>query len=77
MNVSSIQAKETNDRRNMFIRYANSFMSNPDENTTSPVEKASQADQNKGLNKSMGIETLTSYSIFPKQIINGHTVITA
>jgi hypothetical protein len=75
MNVSSIQASESSVRRNLFIKYANSFMSNPDENTASPVDKASEANPELSrLNKSMGIETLT---IFPKQIVDGKMVITA
>ncbi len=73
MKVSSIT--DSRDRRNLFIEYANSFMNfkaNPDENTenntTNPVN------QEKKLDKKMGIETLT---IFPKQVIDGKTIITA
>ena len=77
MKVSSIQANENDLRRNMFIRYANSFMSNPDDDSDSPVEKAGNIDTQNSLNKSKGIETLTSFSIFPKQVINGKTIITA
>ena len=72
MNVSSI-SNNSKSRVQAYIDYANSFMafkSNNDDNTvtkpdTEPVKKA---------DKSMGIETLT---IFPKQLIDGHTVITA
>ena len=70
MNVSSISA----DRKDLFIKYANRFMNfkaNQDGDTTvnTPV-----AEPVKKVNKSMGIETLT---IFPKQVIDGKTVITA
>lgn len=70
MNVSSISA----DRRNLFIKYANQFMSfkaNQDGETT--VTKP-ETEPVKKLDKSMGIETLT---IFPKQVIDGKTIITA
>ena len=73
MEVSSINAN--NLRKNMFIKYANSFMSNP---TQTPEEVAEKTQttilQN---NKSMGIETLTTFSIYPKQVVNGKTIITA
>ena len=73
MNISSLT--DTTSVRNSFIKYANSYMSfkaNPDSeteaNTTNPLE------QEKKLDKKMGIETLT---IFPKQVIDGKTIITA
>ena len=70
MNISAISS----DRRNLFIKYANHFMNfkaNQDDETivskpeTVPVKK---------VDKSMGIETLT---IFPKQVVDGKTIITA
>lgn len=70
MNVSSISA----DRKNLFIKYANQFMNfkaNPDVETT--VTKP-ENEPVKKVDKSMGIETLT---IFPKQVIDGKTIITA
>ena len=70
MHVSSV----TDSRRNMFIRYANHFMgiNNGDETTVkAPV---TEPDSEK---KPMGIETLTTFSIFPKQVVNGKTIITA
>ena len=67
MNVSSISSRES---RNLFIRYANSFMSAPKikENNDEETKQTKESD------KSMGIETLT---IFPKQVIDGKTIITA
>ena len=69
MQVSAISSQS---RRNLFIEYANRFMNfkaNQEESpVTNPIEPAKKSD------KSMGIETLT---IFPKQVIDGKTVITA
>ena len=73
MKISSNTASR--DIRNLFIEYANSYMNfkaNQDsesENTiTNPVNTEKKTD------KKMGIETLT---IFPKQVIDGKTIITA
>ena len=68
MNVSAI----SNLRRNSFIQYANSFMANP--TGEEPKDKTPVVKPEKKTDKSMGIETLT---IFPKEIIDGKTVITA
>lgn len=75
MNISSVSINDTQPRKNMFIRYSNSFMSMMNGNGEA-VEKAQKAnpDENKKLDKSMGIETLT---IFPKQVIDGKAIITA
>lgn len=73
MKVSSIQANEQDLRRNLFIRYANSFMSNPDEQIPQTGNDTISGNEP----KSMGIETLTSFSIYPKQVVNGKTIITA
>lgn len=76
MNISSVSASENcKPRRNLFIKYANSFMSMPNSNSEA-VEKAQQANpvQEKKIDKLKGIETLT---IFPKQVIDGKTIITA
>ena len=73
MKVSSISDSES--RKNLFIEYANSFMNfkaNQDENTENSV--TNPISQEKKLDKKMGIETLT---IFPKQVIDGRTIITA
>ena len=75
MKVSAIsQASNENctPRRNLFIRLSNSFMSSPE--VENPIEKANE------INKKpvkMGIETLEEFTIFPKEIIDGKTVITA
>ncbi len=77
MNVSSIsQSENCRPRRNLFIRYSNSFMSMANTNSEA-VEKAQKANptpEDSKLNKIKGIETLT---IFPKQVIDGRTIITA
>ncbi len=70
MNISAISAHENT--RNLFIRYANSFMSAP-RNESNNDEEAKK-DEIKKLDKTMGIETLT---IFPKEVINGKTTIIA
>ena len=70
MNVSSITLNENcKPRRNMFIKYSNSFMSMMNGGSEA-VEKAQKVNpsNDKKLDKSMGIETLT---IFPKQVIDG------
>ena len=75
MNVSSISQNDSfTPRRNLFIRYANSFMSMANSNSEA-VEKAQKANpEDSKLNKIKGIETLT---IFPKQVIDGKTISTA
>ena len=76
MQVSSIS--EASARKNLFIKYANSFMSNPTEDTEAAVEKTKKdVPEPEVDSKSKGIETLTTFSIFPKQVINGQTIITA
>ena len=68
--ITAISAEEySRPRRNSFIRFTNSFMSIPEK--ISPVEKAQAA------NKKMGIENLEEFTIFPKEKIDGKTVITA
>lgn len=81
MKVSAISqnpAEDCNLRRNLFIRYANSFMSSPaGEN---PVEKAgalTQATEPNDKPKKMGIENLQEFTIFPKEVVDGKTIITA
>lgn len=76
MNVSSICLNDNcKPRRNMFIKYSNSFMSMMNGGNEA-IEKAQKGNPvtDKKLDKSMGIETLT---IFPKQVIDGKTIITA
>ncbi len=69
MNVSSINSN----RRNLFIQYANSFMSAPTEEQGKILETPEEKEEN----KIKGIETLTTFSIYPKQVVNGRTIITA
>ena len=72
MQVSAISPNQS--RRNLFIEYANSFMTfKADQGGTEPVTKP-ETEPVKKIGKNMGIETLT---IFPKQVIDGKTIITA
>lgn len=76
MKVSSIS--ESSSRKDLFIKYANSFMSAPNDEQNNIVEnEQKQANEDLNINKSKGIETLTTFSIFPKQVVNGQTIITA
>lgn len=72
MKVSAIsQSEDCRPRRNLFIRYSNSFMSVPE--GESPIEKANAAAKPAKL----GIENLQEFTIFPKQVVDGKTIITA
>ena len=74
MKVSAIaNVTECNPRRNLFIRFSNTFMSAP--TVEDPVEKANAANQAK--RGKMGIENLEEFTIFPKEVIDGKTIITA
>ena len=78
MKVSAIASvSECNPRRNMFIRFSNSFMSAP--TVEDPVEKAGAANSVKAEAKTakLGIENLQEFTIFPKEVIDGKTIITA
>ena len=71
MQVSAISNQS---RRNLFIQYANSFMNfKAEPSNEEPVTKP-EIEPVKKAGKNMGIETLT---IFPKQVIDGKTIITA
>ena len=73
MKVSAISLSEDcKPRRNYFISYMNSFMSTPE--VENPVEKANAANAPK---TKMGIENLEEFTIFPKEIVDGKTIITA
>jgi hypothetical protein len=74
MNVSAISSNDSDSRRNLFIQYANHFMGlkASQDGDTETVTKPINAE--KKVNKTMGIETLT---IFPKQVVDGKTIITA
>ena len=74
MNVSAISSNDSDSRRNLFIQYANHFMGLKanQEGDAEAIAKPIAAE--KKVNKTMGIETLT---IFPKQVVDGRTIITA
>ena len=74
MKVSAIQtisSEECKPRRNLFIQLSNSFMSSPE--ITNPIEKANEANKPAKL----GIENLQEFTIFPKEVVDGKTIITA
>ena len=74
MKVSAIQAisaDECRPRRNLFIRFSNSFMSTPE--VENPIEKANEVNKPAKL----GIENLQEFTIFPKEVKEGQTIITA
>lgn len=79
MKVSAISQTSSDDsrlRRNMFIRFSNSFMSSPEidpfakANAANPIEPAKKPEK-------MGIENLEEFTIFPKEVVDGKTIITA
>ena len=72
MKISAIS--EEHSRRNLFIEYANSFMNFKAKNDGAETVTKPDIEPVKQTGKNMGIETLT---IFPKQVIDGKTVITA
>ena len=72
MQVSALSQNQS--RRNLFIEYANSFMSFKSNHVSEEPVSNPEIEPIKKVGKSMGIETLT---IFPKQVINGKTIITA
>jgi hypothetical protein len=51
-------------------------MSSPNEEQNKIIENPVNPEDDKS-NKQKGIETLTTFTIFPKQVVNGRTVITA
>ncbi len=80
MKVSAISqnpAEGMNARRNLFIRFSNSFMSTP--SGENPVEKAAMSNPVEQPEKpaKMGIENLQEFTIFPKEVVDGKTIITA
>ena len=76
MKVSAITSLSSDEvqRRNAFIRYSNNFMSAPE--VEEPQGKAFAANK-KSRNEKMGIENLEEFTIFPKEVVDGRTVITA
>ena len=69
--ISAISADDCRPRRNLFIRLSNSFMASPE--LENPVEKANKANKPAKL----GIENLQEFTIFPKEVKEGQTIITA
>ena len=77
MKVSAISAiselpQEESFRRNHFIRLSNKLMSTPE--TLDPIEQTQAANKRPAK---LGIENLQEFTIFPREIIDGRTVITA
>ena len=75
MKVSAITSvTDDEQRKNIFIRYSNSFMS-----VTEPVNPQAKAFAANKISKNtkMGIENLEEFTIFPKEKVNGRTIITA
>ena len=70
--ISQVGTENCSPRRNLFIRLSNSFMSSPE--IENPIEKANEISKKP---VKMGIETLEELTIFPKEKIDGKTVITA
>ena len=72
--IPAISADECRPRRNLFIRFSNSFMSSPE--VENPIEKANAINPVERPSK-MGIENLEEFTIFPKEVKNGQIIITA
>ena len=71
--VNAISANECRPRRNLFIQLSNTFMSSPE--VESPIERANLVAKQK--NQKLGIENLQEFTIFPKEVKEGQTIITA
>ena len=74
MKVSAVSqvSSDENLNRNSFIRFSNSFMSAP--------EGPDSVEQSGELNKKsakLGIENLQEFTIFPREVIDGRTIIKA
>ena len=75
MKVSSISLNENSEqRRNSFIKYVNTFMSKPKHSDVDIATKKSNEANDK--TQKMGIETLENFTIFPKEVKDGKTIIT-
>lgn len=57
--------------KNAFIRYSNNLMTVRPENTVNFNMNTQKQ------NVKMGIENLQEFSLFPKEVVNGRTIITA
>ena len=79
MEISAIsRIANSGNRRNLFIRYSNSFMSSPE--GVNPFVKANESNLLSNVsktNKKMGIENLEEFTIFPKEVVDGRTIIQA
>ncbi len=75
--ITSSSADSKMPRRNLFIRFSNSFMSVPE--GENPIAKAAASNPIEQPQKpaKMGIENLEEFTIFPKEVVDGKTVITA
>ena len=71
--INAISADECRPRRNLFIQMSNAFMSAPE--VENPIEKANLIAKQK--TQKLGLENLEEFTIFPKQKIDGKTIITA
>lgn len=70
MEIKTIQEYNTGRfNKNAFIRYSNNIMNVNSENAINI--------RNQKKNIRMGIENLQEFSLFPKEMINGRTIITA
>lgn len=80
MKISAISQPSVEDcrpRRNLFIRFSNSFMSVPE--GENPIAKAAISNPIEQPEKpaKLGIENLQEFTIFPKEVVDGKTIITA
>ncbi len=79
MEVSAIShIGQNNARKNLFIRYSNSFMSSPE--GVNPFVKSNESNPSGNVSKAkqkMGIENLEEFTIFPKEVVDGRTIIQA
>lgn len=71
--INPISSEDCRPRRNLFIQMSNAFMSAPE--VENPIEKANMIAKQKS--QKLGLENLEEFTIFPKKIVNGKTVITA
>ena len=71
--INAISADECRPRRNLFIQMSNAFMSAPE--VENPIEKANLIAKQK--TQKLGLENLEEFTIFPKEKVDGRTVITA
>ena len=72
MKIENITNQNNSFKKNFFIKYSNKFMSNVEPKNDGNVSDI-LADP-KSNDKKMGLETLT---IFPKEVKDGKTIITA